>query len=65
VPQADIVPTLVPLLEHFKHHRRTAEEFGDYCQRVGEANLQKLLPQAATANGAHGHVAATGQKVMA
>jgi sulfite reductase (ferredoxin) len=47
VPFADIVPTLVPLLEHFKEERQPAESFGDYCQRVGAEQLQRWLPQAA------------------
>jgi sulfite reductase (ferredoxin) len=44
VPRAEIVPTLVPLLEHFKEERRPGESFGDYCQRLGAAKLQAWLP---------------------
>jgi sulfite reductase (ferredoxin) len=43
VHKTDIVPTLVPLLEHFKNTRRAGESFGDYCHRLGRENLQALL----------------------
>ena len=46
VPLADIVPTLVPLLEHFKNERGPGESFGDYCHRLGVEKLQTLLPAA-------------------
>jgi sulfite reductase (ferredoxin) len=46
VPLAEIVPTLRPLLEHFKLERRSEESFGDYCHRLGAARLQELLPAA-------------------
>jgi sulfite reductase (ferredoxin) len=45
VPLADIVPTLVPLLEHFKQERLPGESFGDYCHRQGADRLQQLLPE--------------------
>ncbi len=45
VPQAGIVPLLVPLLENFKKDRQTAESFGEWCQRQGLENLSKLLPE--------------------
>jgi len=45
VPLAQIVPTLRPLLEHFKAERRAQEGFGDYCQRQGLERLGALLPQ--------------------
>jgi sulfite reductase (ferredoxin) len=44
VPLVAIVPTLVPLLEHFAKERRTEETFGDYCHRLGVEKLQMLLP---------------------
>jgi sulfite reductase (ferredoxin) len=44
VPLADIVPTLVPLLEHFRRERGPGESFGDYCHRLGVDKLQTLLP---------------------
>jgi sulfite reductase (ferredoxin) len=44
VPLADIVPTLVPLLEHFKNERLADEGFGDYCQRLGVERLWGMLP---------------------
>jgi len=45
VPLGQIVPLLVPLLEHFKQERRAAESFGDYCHRLGAEKLQALLPE--------------------
>src|SRR5262249_18586279 len=47
VPLGQIVPLLVPLLEHFKQERRAAEPFGDYCHRLGVEKLQALLPEPA------------------
>jgi sulfite reductase (ferredoxin) len=44
VHKNDIVPTLLPLLEHFKQDRRLAESFGDYCQRLGADALLALSP---------------------
>jgi sulfite reductase (ferredoxin) len=52
VPRREIVPTLVPLLEHFQRERQPGESFGDYCHRLGETRLKSLLPPPA-ANG-HG-----------
>jgi sulfite reductase (ferredoxin) len=43
VPFADIVPTLLPLLEHFAKERQPEEGFGDYCHRLGVAKLEALL----------------------
>src|SRR5262249_17326509 len=40
VPQAQIVPLLVPLLEDYRCRRRPGEPFGDYCQRLGAEALQ-------------------------
>jgi len=44
VRRADILPTLTPLLEHFKADRQAGETFGDYCHRQGAEKLQALLP---------------------
>jgi sulfite reductase (ferredoxin) len=44
VPFAALLPTLRPLLEHFKVQRRPAEGFGDYCHRVGVDQLRSWLP---------------------
>jgi sulfite reductase beta subunit-like hemoprotein len=44
VPLAEIVPTLVPLMEDFGKHRQGAEGFGDFCRRLGLEALQALLP---------------------
>jgi sulfite reductase (ferredoxin) len=46
VPLAGIVPTLVPLLRHFKTDRLAGERFGDYCQRLGAERLRALSPTA-------------------
>jgi sulfite reductase (ferredoxin) len=46
IPRAEVVPTLVPLLERFKAERQPGEGFGDYCQRQGAEALQALLPGA-------------------
>jgi hypothetical protein len=45
VPLGQIVPLLVPLLESFKKGRQERESFGDYCHRLGEQQLQALLPE--------------------
>jgi sulfite reductase (ferredoxin) len=44
VPLAEIVPTLLPLLERFKQERRSGEGFGDYCRRLGVERLQAVAP---------------------
>jgi sulfite reductase (ferredoxin) len=43
VHKDDIVPTLVPLLAHFKVEHQSGETFGDYCQRLGVDALLALL----------------------
>ena len=43
--RAEVVPTLVPLLEQFKAERQHDESFGDYCHRQGVEKLQALLPK--------------------
>jgi sulfite reductase (ferredoxin) len=70
VHRDDIVPTIVPLLEHFKKERKTGESFGDYCHRLGAEKLQVLLPQTAKekpkpAALAHGESAGRLDKVFA
>jgi sulfite reductase (ferredoxin) len=44
VPLGQIVPTLLPVLEQFKKERQPGEGFGDFCRRLGETELHKLLP---------------------
>jgi sulfite reductase (ferredoxin) len=51
VPHADIVPTLVPVLERFRAERLEGEAFGDFCQRTGAERLRALV--GAPANGTH------------
>jgi sulfite reductase (ferredoxin) len=42
----DLVPTLVPVLEHFASERDGLESFGDYCHRLGVKQLLAFLPPA-------------------
>jgi hypothetical protein len=44
IPRAEVVPTLLPILERFKAERQNGESFGDYCHRQGAEKLQSLLP---------------------
>jgi sulfite reductase (ferredoxin) len=55
VPFAELMPTLQPLLEHFKQQRSPGESFGDYCHRMGAEKLREYLPRGAqaTASGPH------------
>ncbi|MCE9544760.1 MAG: NADPH-dependent assimilatory sulfite reductase hemoprotein subunit [Planctomycetia bacterium] len=39
VAEADVVPTLVPLLIYFKQERTSGESFGDFCHRKGADDL--------------------------
>jgi sulfite reductase (ferredoxin) len=39
VPTAEVVPTLVPLLQNFKENREAGESFGDFCHRIGKDSL--------------------------
>lgn len=43
VPAADIVSTLVPLLQAFRDERMANEGFGAYCHRVGFTYLEDIL----------------------
>ena len=40
VPLDDIVPTLSPLLAAYKSERQDGESFGDFCDRLGQAELE-------------------------
>lgn len=40
----DMDKTIEPLLLHWKHNRNANEGFGDFCSRVGEAELKQLKP---------------------
>ena len=51
VPRAEIVPTLVPILENFKTERQNGESFGDFCHRLGIDKLRELLPKDVAASG--------------
>lgn len=61
VPIGQIVPMLVPLLEQFKKQRQPGEGFGDFCTRLGEAELHKLLLPPPTTKTAH----AEGEPIVA
>ena len=41
VPQADVVSAIVPALQYYKANRKSGEAFGDFCHRVGVADLQQ------------------------
>ena len=41
VPKGEIVPMLGGLLKQFRDERRGGEGFGDYCQRLGQAEVQR------------------------
>ena len=43
VPFGEILPTLSPLLEHFKDKREPGEGFGDFCHRQGAEVLRAWL----------------------
>jgi sulfite reductase (ferredoxin) len=59
VPLSRIVPTLTPLLEHFKVERELGESFGDYCHRLGIEQLQVLLENGKVHPSTNGHVGET------
>jgi len=48
VPRERIVETLRPLLASFRDTRHPAENFGDWCQRMGVESLRSLLPRSAS-----------------
>ena len=52
VPKGEIVPMLGGLLRHFRDERRGGEGFGDYCQRLGQAEVQRRVGVVA-GEGAH------------
>ena len=39
VPTAEVIPTLVPVLRHFKECRQPGETFGEFCYRLGKDEL--------------------------
>ncbi len=46
VPMEEIVPTLSPVLAHFKNERNAGESFGDFCDRIGLEALTSHVEQA-------------------
>ncbi len=47
VPTSDVVPTLAPVLRHFKEARNAGESFGDFCHRIGKEELLTKCDQTA------------------
>jgi len=43
VPGPQIVPLLVPLFEIFKKEKQNSEGFGDFCQRLGQAQIKARI----------------------
>jgi sulfite reductase (ferredoxin) len=43
VKRGDIVTLLRPLLERYKAERQVGESFGDYCHRLGEEAVKRLV----------------------
>jgi len=53
VPEAEVVPALVPVLAYFKAQRAEGETLGDFCHRKGRDDLaawaERYAAEAATA----------------
>lgn len=47
VPEAEVIPSLVPVFRYFKEARENDESFGDFCHRQG---LENLLAKCDSAN---------------
>jgi sulfite reductase (ferredoxin) len=45
VPEAEIVPSIVPLLAYFKQDRVDGETLGDFCHRKGAEDLRNWADQ--------------------
>lgn len=52
VPEEEVVPSLVPLLAHFKQDRMENETLGDFCHRRGASDLAAWCDAYAKGNGA-------------
>mgnify|MGYP003345056650 FL=1 len=52
VPEEEVVPSLVPLLAHFKQDRMENETLGDFCHRRGASDLAAWCDAYAKSNGA-------------
>ncbi|NOY28649.1 MAG: NADPH-dependent assimilatory sulfite reductase hemoprotein subunit [Planctomycetes bacterium] len=39
VPEAEVIPSIVPVFRYFKEARQAGEAFGDFCSRLGQENL--------------------------
>ncbi len=42
VPRSEITATLRPVFAHFKEHRQPGEVFGDFCNRIGVEELNRI-----------------------
>src|SRR5262249_15714696 len=51
IPAADVVPTIVPLLAHFKHERQEGETLADFCHRQGKEVVVAWADQFVAQNG--------------
>jgi sulfite reductase (ferredoxin) len=47
VPQADLIPAVLPLFEQYKAQRQAGEGLGDFCTRLGVAALDGAQPPVA------------------
>jgi sulfite reductase (ferredoxin) len=45
IPKDEIVPALAPVFERFKLERINAESFGDFCHRLGKAELAPAVQE--------------------
>jgi sulfite reductase (ferredoxin) len=48
VPEADVIPSIVPVFKFFKEARENEESFGDFCHRQGLENLLANCEQVAS-----------------
>jgi sulfite reductase (ferredoxin) len=46
VPLGAVAGTLKPLFEHYRDQRRDAEDFGDFCDRLGLDTLKTIVAEA-------------------
>ena len=50
VPTAEVVPTIVSVLQYFKESRENGESFGDFCHRRGKDDLLEHCDSLTTAS---------------
>jgi sulfite reductase (ferredoxin) len=49
VPAEEVVTTLTPVFVYFKQARQNGESLGEFCQRVGQADLLAFAEKHAAA----------------